>query len=148
MSTTTPTNTPRRALPSRDAEPPPKSVPITDRQIAAILDRERGLRRDLNGRKLSMIALGGTIGTGLFLGTGFAISIAGPAALVGYVVSALIALALVSCLAEMTLAHPTSGSFGAYAEHYLGPLAGFLVRYSYWTATVFAVGSEVAAIAL
>ena len=52
------------------------------------------------------------------------------------------------CLAEMTVAHPTSGSFGAYAEHYLSPLAGFLVRYSYWSAVVFAVGTEVTAIAV
>ena len=48
----------------------------------------------------------------------------------------------------MTVAHPTSGSFGAYAEHYISPLAGFLVRYSYWSAVVFAVGTEVTAVAV
>ncbi|KAI5935385.1 Nuclear factor NF-kappa-B p100 subunit [Manis javanica] len=47
------------------------------------------------------------------------------------------------CLAEMTVAHPTSGSFGAYAEHYISPLAGFTVRYAYWAAVVLAVGMEV-----
>jgi L-asparagine transporter-like permease len=52
------------------------------------------------------------------------------------------------CLAEMTIAHPTSGSFGAYAEFYIGPLAGFLVRYAYWAAIVLAIGTEVTAIAL
>jgi L-asparagine transporter-like permease len=51
------------------------------------------------------------------------------------------------CLAEMTVAHPTTGSFGAYAEYYVGPLAGFLVRYSYWTCIVLAVGTEVTAVA-
>jgi len=67
---------------------------------------------------------------------------------VSYLIGALIALLLMGCLAEMTVAHPTSGSFGAYAEYYLGPLAGFLVRYAYWTSIVLAVGTEVTAVAL
>src|SRR5215468_1562534 len=113
-----------------------------------IIERERGLRRTLSARRLTMIALGGAIGTGLFLGSGFAISLAGPAVLLSFGVGALIALLLMGCLAEMTVAHPTSGSFGAYAEYYLGPLAGFLVRYAYWTSIVLAVGTEVTAIAL
>lgn len=114
----------------------------------SIVEREQGLRRSLSARQLSMIAIGGAIGTGLFLGSGFAISLAGPAVLVSYAIGALIALLLMGCLAEMTIAHPTSGSFGAYAEHYVGPLAGFLVRYSYWTCIVLAVGTEVTAVAL
>eukprot|EP01031_Cornospumella_fuschlensis_P047366 gene47366-58018_t len=52
------------------------------------------------------------------------------------------------CLAEMTVAHSTSGSFGAYAEFYISPLAGFLVRYAYWAAIVLAVGAEVTAVAM
>ena len=116
--------------------------------FAAIIERERGLRRTLSARRMSMIAIGGAIGTGLFLGSGFAISLAGPAVLVSYLVGALLALLLMGCLAEMTVAHPTTGSFGAYAEHYLGPLAGFLVRYAYWTSIVLAVGTEVTAVAL
>src|SRR2546421_9211016 len=110
-----------------------------------IIERERGLRRQLSARRLTMIAIGGAIGTGLFLGSGFAISLAGPAVLVSYAVGAVIALLLMGCLAEMTLAHPTSGSFGAYAEYYIDPLAGFLVRYAYWTSIVLAVGTEVTA---
>src|SRR5499427_9277665 len=113
-----------------------------------IIERERGLRRTLSARRLSMIAIGGAIGTGLFLGSGFAISLAGPAVLLSYLIGALIALLLMGCLAEMTVAHPTSGSFGAYAEYYLGPLAGFLVRYAYWTSIVLAVGTEVTAVAV
>src|SRR5215831_17306400 len=113
-----------------------------------IIERERGLRRTLSARRLSMIAIGGAIGTGLFLGSGFAISVAGPGVLVSYLIGALIALLLMGCLAEMTVVHPTSGSFGAYAEYYLGPLAGYLVRYAYWTGNVLAVGTEVTAIAL
>jgi amino acid transporter, AAT family len=113
-----------------------------------IIERERGLRRSLSARRMSMIAIGGAIGTGLFLGSGFAISLAGPAVLLSYLVGAVIALLLMGCLAEMTVVHPTSGSFGAYAEYYLGPLAGFLVRYAYWTSIVLAVGTEVTAVAL
>jgi L-asparagine transporter-like permease len=113
-----------------------------------IIERERGLQHTLSARRMSMIAIGGAIGTGLFLGSGFAISLAGPAVLLSYLMGALIALLLMGCLAEMTVTHPTSGSFGAYAEYYIGPLAGFLVRYAYWTANVLAIGTEVTAIAL
>src|SRR2546430_2996747 len=112
-----------------------------------IIERERGLRRQLSARRLTMIAIGGAIGTGLFLGSGFAISLAGPAVLVSYAVGAVIALLLMGCLAEMTVAHPTSGSFGAYAEYYIDPLAGVLVRYAYWTSIVLAGGTEVTAAA-
>jgi L-asparagine transporter-like permease len=116
--------------------------------FGAIVERERGLKRTLGAGRLAMIAIGGAIGTGLFLGSGFAISLAGPAVLVSYAVGALIALLLMGCLAEMTVAHPTTGSFGAYAEYYLGPRAGFLVRYAYWACIVLAVGTEVTAVAL
>ena len=113
-----------------------------------IIERESGLQRGLSAGRLSMIAIGGAIGTGLFLGSGFAIGLAGPAVLVSYAIGALIALLLMGCLAEMSIAHPTSGSFGAYAEYYVGPLAGFLVRYAYWTCIVLAVGTEVTAVAV
>jgi L-asparagine transporter-like permease len=120
----------------------------SERTFSAIIERESGLRRTLSARKLTMIAIGGAIGTGLFLGSGFAIGTAGPGVLLSYAIGALIALLLVGCLAEMTVAHPTTGSFGAYAEHYIGPLAGFLVRYAYLACIVLAVGTEVTAISL
>jgi L-asparagine transporter-like permease len=119
-----------------------------DGAFSAIVQRESGLHRTLSAAKLTMIAIGGAIGTGLFLGSGFAIGTAGPSVLVSYAIGALIALLLMGCLAEMTVAHPTTGSFGAYAEHYVGPLAGFMVRYAYWTCIVLAVGTEVTAVAL
>ena len=87
--------------------------------FADIVERERGLRRTLSAGRMTMIAIGGAIGTGLFLGSGFAIELAGPAVLVSYALGAVIALLVMGCLAEMTIAHPTSGSFGAYAEHYV-----------------------------
>jgi AAT family amino acid transporter len=113
-----------------------------------ITEREQGLHRNLSGRQLSMIAIGGAIGTGLFLGSGFAIGFAGPAVLISYLIGAFITLLLMGCMAEMTVAHPTSGSFGAWAEFYISPLAGFLVRYAYWAGVVFALGTEVTAIAV
>lgn len=113
-----------------------------------IVAREQGLRRSLSARQLSMIAIGGAIGTGLFLGSGFAIRLAGPGVLVSYAIGAVLALLLMGCLAEMTVTHPLTGSFGAYAEHYVGPLAGFLVRWCYWTGNVLAVGTEVTAVAV
>jgi L-asparagine transporter-like permease len=117
------------------------------RSFQKIKDREQGLQRRLTAGQMSMIAIGGAIGTGLFLGSKFAIGFAGPSVLLSYAIGGLITLLLMGCLAEMTVAHATSGSFGAYAEHYISPLAGFLVRYAYWSAIVLAVGTEVTAIA-
>ena len=65
-----------------------------------------------------------------------------------YLIGALITLLLMGCLAEMAVAHPTAGSFGDWAEFYLSPLAGFLVRWAYWAGVVFALGTEVSAVAL
>ena len=111
-----------------------------------IQQRESGLKRELGPKQMSMIALGGAIGTGLFLGSKFAIGFAGPSVIISYAIGGLIALLLMGALAEMTVAHATSGSFGAYAEFYVGPLIGFLVRYLYWSCIVLAVGTEVTAI--
>jgi AAT family amino acid transporter len=111
-------------------------------------EREKGLNRDLKTNQLTMIAMGCAIGTGLFLGSGLAVGTAGPSVLISYVIGALIVLLLMGCLAEMTVAHPTSGSFGTIAEKYIHPYAGFIVRYSYWIANVLAVGVEVSAIAV
>ncbi|SHF28986.1 amino acid permease [Streptoalloteichus hindustanus] len=107
-----------------------------------------GLRRELTGRQVGMIAIGGAIGTGLFLGSGLAISLAGPAVIVAYLVAALAALVVAYTLAEMTVVHPEAGGFGAIAHRYLGPAAGFVQRWIYWTAQVVNVGSEVVAAGL
>jgi amino acid transporter, AAT family len=117
-------------------------------RFETITEREKGLHRSLSAGQLSMIAIGGAIGTGLFLGSGFAIGFAGPAVLLSYAIGALITLLLMGCMAEMTVAHPTSGSFGAWAEFYISPLAGFLVRFSYWAGVVFALGTEITAVTL
>ena len=116
--------------------------------VEQIIEREKGLKQGLSTQQMTMIAIGGAIGTGLFLGSGLAIGLAGPSVIVSYAIGALIALMLMGCLAEMTVAHPTSGSFGAYAESYINPWAGFAVRYSYWFCLVLAIGTEVTAVAI
>ncbi|WP_338462782.1 amino acid permease [Brevibacillus borstelensis] len=113
-----------------------------------IMEREKGLQRGLTTRQLTMIAIGGAIGTGLFLGSGMAIGFAGPGVIVSYLIGAVIALLLMGCLAEMTVAYPTTGSFGAHAERYINSWAGFTVRYSYWFSLVCAVGTEVSAMSV
>ena len=94
-----------------------------------------------------MLAVGGSIGTGLLLGSGAAINIAGPAVVVSYIIGAAIAFTVTMALGEMASAHPAAGSFGLYAELYLNKWAGFVVRYGYWFAIVIAVGGELVAAA-
>jgi amino acid transporter, AAT family len=123
----------------------PEVAESRPRESVAILDREAGLHRNLSSRQLSMIAIGGAIGTGLFLGSALSVSLAGPAVILSYIAAAAIALALMWALGEMTLAHPVAGSFGVHAEMYLHPWAGFAMRYSYWLGQVIAIGSEMVA---
>jgi L-asparagine transporter-like permease len=111
-----------------------------------LIAREHGLKRALSSRQLTMIGLGGAIGTGLFMGSGIAIAYAGPGVLVSYAIAAFIAIAVMYSLSEMSVAHPTAGSFGAYADLYVNPWAGFLVRYTYWACQVVAIGGEAIAI--
>src|SRR6476646_1995732 len=93
---------------------------------------EQVLARQLTSLQQAMMALGGAIGTGLFLASGLAVNIAGPAITLTYLLVAVIALLLGSALAEMAVAHPTAGAFGVYAEIYVSPFAGYAVRVSYW----------------
>jgi Amino acid permease len=106
------------------------------------------LARELTARQLSMMALGGAIGTGLFLGSSLAVRLAGPGIIVTYLLGALVALLLMSALSEMAVAHPTAGSFGVYAEIYVSRWAGFAVRYTYWTVQSIAIGGEATAVAI
>jgi L-asparagine transporter-like permease len=111
----------------------------------SILAREEGLHKGLTQRQVVMIGLGGAIGTGLFMGSAIAIGEAGPSVLVSYLIAGFVAVAMVFSLSEMAVVHPTAGSFGTYAETYLNPWAGFVVRYTYWFAQVIAVGGEAVA---
>ena len=106
---------------------------------------EAGLTRELSRRQLTMIAIGGAIGTGLFLGSGISIALAGPAVVVSYLIGAVVAFLMTLALGQMAVRHPTAGSFGVHAEIYQGPWAGYTVRWSYWLAQTIAVGEEVIA---
>jgi AAT family amino acid transporter len=112
------------------------------------IERGEELSRQLTSRQVSMIAIGGAIGTGLFLGSSLAVHTAGPAVILSYAIGAAITLLLMGALSEMAVAHPTAGSFGVYAEIYLNPWAGFTVRYTYWAAQCIAIGGEATAIAI
>ena len=108
-------------------------------------EQEQGLKKELSDRQMAMVAVGGSIGTGLLLGSGAAIQVAGPAVIISYVLSALIAWTVAMALGEMSSMHPAAGSFGVYAELYLNRWASFVARYGYWISVVIAVGSEVIA---
>lgn len=96
---------------------------------------------------MAMVAVGGSIGTGLLLGSGAAIQVAGPAVVLTFVLSALISWTVAMALGEMSAVHPAAGSFGVYAELYVNRWAGFIARYGYWFSVVIAIGSEVVAAA-
>ena len=110
-----------------------------------LVEREAGLKQGLTRAQITMIGLGGAIGTGLFMGSGIAIGYAGPAVLISYLIAAVVAVVMVLSLSEMAVVHPTAGSFGTYAEMYLSPWAGFVARYTYWMAQVIAIGGEAVA---
>jgi len=92
-----------------------------------------------------MMAIGGAIGVGLFLGSGVTIRLAGPGVILSYLLGAGIALIMSYALAEMAVVHPIAGAFGGYAETYLNPWAGFSVRATYSVAQIIAIGAEVTA---
>lgn len=112
-----------------------------DKPTAAI----EGLHRRLTQRQLTMMAIGGAIGVGLFLGSSVTIKLAGPAVILSYLLGAGIALIMSYVLTEMAVVHPVAGAFGVYAEKYLNPWAGFSVRATYGAAQIIAIGAEVTA---
>jgi L-asparagine transporter-like permease len=114
----------------------------------SLIEQEQGLYRKLTSWQLTMIAIGGAIGVGLFLGSAVTIEIAGPGVLISYVLAALVAVIMAYALAEMAIVYPAAGSFGMYADKYLSRWAGFTVRLTYWFAQTVAIGAEVTAVGL
>ena len=92
-----------------------------------------------------MMAIGGAIGVGLFLGSSVTIRLAGPGVILSYLLGAGIALIMSYVLTEMAVVHPVAGAFGVYAEKYLNPWAGFSIRATYGVAQIIAIGAEVTA---
>src|SRR5271170_2322515 len=106
------------------------------------------LKRRLTQRQLTMLAIGGAIGVGLFLGTGVTVQLAGPGVIVTYLIGAIIAVIVAYSIAEMAVVHPVAGSFGVYAQTYLSEWSGFAVRATYALVQIIAIGAEVTAVAI
>ena len=128
---------------SNDPSPRPSAEPPAEQPPA--VRNEQVLSRQLSAAQQTMMALGGAIGTGLFLLSGLAVGVAGPAIIASYALMAALSLLIGRALTQMAVAHPTAGAFGVYAELYLSPLAGYAVRVSYWAMEVIATGGQLVA---
>ncbi|MDW8801794.1 amino acid permease [Clostridium sp. A1-XYC3] len=107
-----------------------------------------GLERGLEERHIKMMAIGGAIGVGLFLGSATAIQAAGPAILFTYAVAGVMIFFIMRSLGEMAVEHPVAGSFSAYANDYVSPLAGYLTGWTYWIMWVVTCMAEVTAVGI
>ncbi|MEU7582480.1 amino acid permease [Streptomyces sp. NPDC041068] len=108
-------------------------------------DTGDGLKAGLKNRHLSMIAIGGVIGAGLFVGSSSGIAAAGPAILVSYALVGAMVVLVMRMLGEMAAARPTSGSFSTYADQALGRWAGFSIGWLYWFFWVVVLAVEATA---
>jgi AAT family amino acid transporter len=126
----------------------PHELAPTSAQASGAVGPSGELRRRLSQRQLTMLAIGGAIGVGLFLGSGYTVRLAGPGVIITYFLGAIIALIISYALAEMAVVHPVAGSFGVYAETYLSPWAGFAIRTTYGVVQIIAIGAEVTAVAI
>ena len=106
------------------------------------------LKRGLKNRHIQLIALGGAIGTGLFLGIAQTIRLAGPSVLLGYAIAGLIAFFIMRQLGEMVVEEPVAGSFSYFANRYWGPLAGFMSGWNYWVLYVLVSMAELSAVGI
>ncbi len=109
---------------------------------------EPKLKRGLSNRHIQLIALGGAIGTGLFLGIGPAAVLAGPSVILGYILAGIIAFFIMRQLGEMVVEEPVSGSFSYFAHRYWGGFAGFTSGWNYWILYILVSMSELTAIGI
>jgi len=106
---------------------------------------ERGLQHQLTAGQMAMVAVGGSIGTGLLLGSAAALEIAGPGVILSFFLAAFITLTITLALGELSSMHPAAGSFGVYGDLYLNQWAGFIARAGYWVAISISIGAELVA---
>lgn len=106
------------------------------------------LSRNLRNRHIQLIAIGGTIGVGLFLGSARAIHSAGPALILAYAVGGVAIFFIMRALGELLTYRPVAGSFATYADEFCGPFAGFVTGWSYWFAWVVTAMAELTAIGI
>ncbi|SHL83860.1 amino acid permease [Phytopseudomonas punonensis] len=104
------------------------------------------LKRGLKNRHIQLIALGGAIGTGLFLGSAGVMASAGPSMILGYAIGGFIAFLIMRQLGEMIVEEPVAGSFSHFAHSYWGPFAGFLSGWNYWVLYVLVGMAELTAV--
>ena len=114
-------------------------------QTAESRDREQGLQHQLTAGQMAMVAVGGSIGTGLLLGSAAAIEVAGPAVVFTFLLAAFITWTVTLALGELASLHPAAGSFQLYGDLYLGEWAGFLSGAGYWAAIAISIGAEMVA---
>lgn len=113
------------------------------------IENERQLRRGLKSRHITMISLGGTIGTGLFLASGASVAQAGPGgALVAYALIGFMVYFLMTSLGEMAAYMPSSGSFSTYATKFVDPAFGFAMGWNYWYNWAITIAAEISAVNL
>ncbi|WP_165664836.1 amino acid permease [Metapseudomonas otitidis] len=104
------------------------------------------LKRGLENRHIQLIALGGAIGTGLFLGSAGVLKSAGPSMILGYAIAGFIAFLIMRQLGEMIVEEPVAGSFSHFAHKYWGGYAGFLAGWNYWVLYVLVGMAELTAV--
>ncbi len=124
-------------------------APASSATTAPAPSNEDGLRRSLRSRHLTMISIGGAIGTGLFVASGATISQAGPGgALLAYAIVGLMVWLIMQSLGEMAAFLPVSGSFGEYGRRFVSPSFGFAMGWNYWFNWAITVAAELVAAAL
>src|SRR5207253_486939 len=128
-----------------DPEEPGIAFPVQTTMASPATDPEFGLRHQLNAAQMTMVAVGGSLGTGLLLGTAAAIELAGPAVILSFVLAAFISWTVALALGELASTHPAAGSFGVYGDLYLNRWAGFISRAGYWLAIAVSIGAEMVA---
>ncbi|UKD58920.1 amino acid permease [Amycolatopsis sp. FU40] len=115
---------------------------------AAAEPAAEGLAAGLRQRHLAMLAMGGVIGSGLFVSSGVGIKLAGPGIVLSFVLAGTLAMLVMRMMAEMAAAIPSSGSFSVHAERAFGPWAGFAIGWLYWAALVVVLAVEATAAAI
>jgi amino acid transporter, AAT family len=116
--------------------------------MSATTPEHGGLARNLRNRHIQLIAIGGTIGVGLFLGSAKAIHAAGPGLLLAYLLGGVVIFFIMRALGELLTYRPVAGSFATYAEEFCGPFAGFVTGWSYWFMWVVIAMAELTAIGI
>ncbi|MDO4612833.1 MAG: amino acid permease [Actinomycetaceae bacterium] len=106
-------------------------------------DSDAGLQRNLSNRHIQLIAIGGAIGTGLFMGSGRTISLAGPSVLVVYLIIGFVLFFVMRAMGELLLSNHSYATFSEFVEDILGPDMGFFVGWTYWLCWIVTGTAEV-----